>query len=89
MKRLLLLLLCSPLLGYAQETNYLVFESNTLTAIPSQTMRFEAAVAAHNKKYHASGPHGVRVYEIINGKNAGNTNGSWTGHWSDLDTARG
>lgn len=87
MKRLFLLLLCSPWLAFSQETNYLVFESNTLTAIPSQTMRFEAAVAAHNKKYHASGPHGVRVYEIINGKNAGKY--QWVmgpGHWSDLDT---
>jgi len=86
MKRLfLLLLIASPWLVSAQDA--LVFESNTLTAMPSQVLRFEAAVAAHNKKYHATGPHGVRVYEIINGKNSGKY--QWVmgpGHWSDLDT---
>ena len=86
MKRFFLfLLIASPWLGSAQDA--LVFESNTLTAMPSQVLRFEAAVAAHNKKYHASGPHGVRVYEIINGKNSGKY--QWVmgpGHWSDLDT---
>jgi hypothetical protein len=58
-----------------------------LTPVPSQILRFEAAVAAHNKKYHATGPHGVRVYEIISGKNSGRY--QWImgpGHWSDLDT---
>lgn len=74
-------------MGISQESNYLIFESTTLTPVPSQVLRFEAAVGAHNKKYHASGPHGVRVYEIANGKNSGKY--QWVmgpGHWSDLDT---
>jgi len=87
MKHLLFtLLLSGPWLLSAQD-NPLIFESNTLTPMPSQVMRFEAAVASHNKKYHASGPHGVRVYEVISGKNAGKY--QWVmgaGHWSDLDT---
>ena len=28
-------------------------------------------MAAHNKKFHADGPYGARVYTIANGKNAG------------------
>jgi hypothetical protein len=87
MKKLFLLfLLAVPFWSYAQEES-LIFESNTLTPMPSQVLRFEAAVAAHNKKYHAAGPHGVRVYEIISGKNAGRY--QWVmgpGHWGDLDT---
>jgi len=87
MKKLFLLLLVTlPFCIRAQE-DALIFESNTLTPEPSQIMKFEAAVAAHNKKYHASGPHGVRVYEIISGKNSGRY--QWVmgpGHWSDLDT---
>ncbi|HEX5111254.1 MAG TPA: hypothetical protein VFV79_00290 [Saprospiraceae bacterium] len=86
MKKLFLLLLVAvPCWLSAQDA--LIFESNTLTPMPSQVLRFEAAVAAHNKKYHATGPHGVRVYEIISGKNAGRY--QWVmgpGHWSDLDT---
>jgi hypothetical protein len=49
MKKLFLLfLLAVPFWSYAQEES-LIFESNTLTPMPSQVLRFEAAVAAHNK----------------------------------------
>ncbi len=87
MKRLFfILLLASPWLVSAQD-NPLIFESTVLTADPGKVLQFETAVAAHDKKYHASGPHGVRVYEVISGKNAGKY--EWVmgpGHWGDLDT---
>ena len=86
MKRILIvLLIAGPWLVSGQDA--LIFESNTLTPMPSQVLRFEAAVAAHNKKFHATGPHGVRVYEVLNGKNSGKY--QWVmgpGHWADLDT---
>lgn len=72
MKNLLFLMLFSPLLGFAQAADeYLIFELNYFTPAPGKSAAFESALGAHNKKFHASGPYGVRVYTILNGPNTG------------------
>ncbi len=53
----------------AQES--VVFENVMLTVNPEKITEFEAGIAAHNKKFHGDGAYGARVYNVINGKNAG------------------
>lgn len=50
---------------------YPVFENGVITPNPAKITEFEQGMAAHNKKYHAEGPYGARVYFISNGKNVG------------------
>ncbi|MGB5269512.1 MAG: hypothetical protein WBN52_03330, partial [Eudoraea sp.] len=72
MRKFLYLMLLFPFLVISQGAQeYMVMENVMLTAIPTKTAEFEAGLAAHNKKYHAEGAHGARVYWISNGKNAG------------------
>lgn len=72
MRKIIYLMLLIPFLVISQNTDeYMVMENVMLTAVPSKTAEFEAGLAAHNKKYHAEGIHGARVYWISNGKNAG------------------
>ncbi len=55
----------------AQTNEALVLENVMLTVNPEKIAEFEAGIAAHNKKFHAEGPYGARVYNVLNGKNAG------------------
>ena len=71
MKKLLYTLVLVPLMMVAQTNESLVIENVMLTVKPDKIAEFEAGIAAHNKKFHASGPYGARVYTILNGKNAG------------------
>lgn len=71
MKKLLSTLLLLPLMMVAQTNEALVIENVMLTVNPEKIMEFEAGIAAHNKKFHADGPYGARVYTVDNGKNAG------------------
>lgn len=72
MKKLIICLLCIPGLLLAQEnTGYPVIENVMLTVDPEDVSKFEAGMAAHNKKFHADDTYGARVYWISNGKNAG------------------
>ena len=71
MKKLLYTLVLVPLMMVAQTNESLVIENVMLTVKPDKITEFEAGIAAHNKKFHASGPYGARVYTILNGKNAG------------------
>ncbi|WP_273567351.1 hypothetical protein [Maribacter halichondriae] len=71
MKKLMCTLLLLPILAMAQTNDALVIENVMLTVNPEKIMEFEAGIAAHNKKFHAEGPYGARVYGIENGKNAG------------------
>tara|TARA_R110000765_G_scaffold106213_5_gene196564 strand:+ start:2233 stop:2994 length:762 start_codon:yes stop_codon:yes gene_type:complete len=71
MKKLLYTLVLVPLMMVAQTNESLVIENVMLTVKPDKIAEFEAGIAAHNKKFHASGPYGARVYSILNGKNAG------------------
>lgn len=72
MRKFIYLILLIPFFVISQSAEeYMVMENVMLTAIPAKTMEFEAGLAAHNKKYHAEGTHGARVYWISNGKNAG------------------
>ncbi|GAB2767918.1 hypothetical protein GCM10010465_11430 [Actinomadura fibrosa] len=50
---------------------YAVFENALLTPQPDKVQQFEQGLAAHNKKFHATEPYGVRVYYIANGPNVG------------------
>lgn len=71
MKKLFYTLLLVPLLMVSQTNEGLVLENVMLTAQPDKIAAFEAGLAAHNKKFHAEGPYGARVYSVQNGKNAG------------------
>ena len=71
MKKLMCILLLLPLLALAQTNEALVIENVMLTVNPEKIAEFEAGLAAHNKKFHTDGPYGARVYNILNGKNAG------------------
>ncbi|MFS4456690.1 hypothetical protein [Maribacter sp. 2304DJ31-5] len=69
MKKILYTLVLLPFLMIAQEE--LIIENVMLTVNPEKIVEFEAGIAAHNKKFHAEGPYGARVYNILNGQNAG------------------
>lgn len=72
MKRVLITLLLIPFLGLAQENQQEpIFMNVMLTPNPAKITEFEAGLAAHNKKYHATGANAVRVYWISSGQNSG------------------
>ncbi|MEM0518225.1 MULTISPECIES: hypothetical protein [Aequorivita] len=72
MRKLLFTIFLLPLLVMSQESaEYVVFENDLLTPNPTQISQFEKGIAAHNKKYHNDGAHGVRVYWISNGPRTG------------------
>ena len=72
MKKLLHTLLLFPFLVASQATTpYAVIENGMITAQPDKIAQFEAGMAAHNKKYHAEGLYGARVYGISSGPNVG------------------
>ena len=71
MRKLMCTLLLLPLMAMAQTNEALVIENVMLTVNPEKIMEFEAGIAAHNNQFHADGPYGARVYNILNGKNAG------------------
>ncbi|MGB5320516.1 hypothetical protein [Eudoraea sp.] len=72
MKKFILLLLLLPVICLSQESaEYMVMENAMITPHPQKVSEFEAGVAAHNKKYHAEGAFGSRIYWISSGKNAG------------------
>lgn len=86
MKRLLCTLLMMPLLLMAQTNESPIIENVMLSVNPEKVAEFEAGIAAHNKKFHADGPYGARVYSVMNGKNAGKymlIMGPFT--WSTID----
>lgn len=72
MKKVLITLLLLPFLMTAQETQQEpIFMNVIMTPHSAHITEFEAGVAAHNKKFHANGANGVRVYWISSGKNSG------------------
>lgn len=71
MKKLLYTLLLLPFLVVAQTNEALIIENVMLTVKSDKITEFEAGITAHNKKFHAEGPYGARVYNVLNGKNAG------------------
>ncbi len=87
MKKLLYLLLVCPFMAFSQAPSELVFEINTIKVSPAKVPQIESAMGAHNKKYHASGPNGVRVYTVQTGSGTGDY--KWVmgpGPWGALDT---
>jgi hypothetical protein len=72
MKKLMCLMVLVPFLAASQNAQEsLVIENVMFSPIAGKTAEFEAGIAAHNKKFHSDGPYGVRIYSIVNGKNAG------------------
>jgi hypothetical protein len=87
MKNLLYLFLLSPFMVFAQPGSELIFEIATHTVSRDNAAQVEHAMGEHNKKYHASGPNGVRVYTVQTGPGSGSY--KWImgpGPWSALDT---
>ena len=87
MKNLLYLLLFSPFVAFSQAGTELIFEIATHSVSRDNAAQVEHAMGAHNKKYHASGPNGVRVFIVQTGKDSGKY--KWVmgpGPWSSLDT---
>lgn len=72
MKSLLWSVLLVPFIMLGQtDAGYMIFENGMITPNPAKVTEFETGLAAHNKKYHAEGLHGARVYWISNGPNVG------------------
>lgn len=87
MKKLFYLLLLSPMVAFSQAGTELIFEIATHSVSRDNVAQVEHAMGAHNKKYHASGPNGVRVYTVQTGHDSGKY--KWVmgpGPWSALDT---
>lgn len=71
MRKLLFTMFLLPLMIVAQSNEDLIFENVMLTVNPEKIVEFETGIAAHNKKFHGDGPYGARVYNVLNGQNAG------------------
>ncbi|TDQ29390.1 hypothetical protein [Zeaxanthinibacter enoshimensis] len=88
MKNLIFLLFLLPLMAVSQgSTDYPVITNLQLTPLPGKIVQFEQGLAEHNKKFHADGGNGARVYWVSSGKNAGRymwVMGPTT--WSAMDT---
>lgn len=80
-------MLLIPILAVSQNNEgYAVVENSMITANPAKIKEFEAGIAKHNKKFHAIGAYGARVYYINNGINTGKY--IWSMGplpWSDFD----
>ena len=88
MKNLLIALLCFPILAFCQEdvqTN--LYETVNIRVKPGQEKAFEAAVKAHNMKYHPKdGNYHGRLFYNVNGPNGGTY--SWImgpTNWTAMD----
>ncbi|MDX1408980.1 MAG: hypothetical protein R3330_12620 [Saprospiraceae bacterium] len=69
---ILWLLLLVPLLASAQDApQYTLFENFYLTPKNGHAAKLEAAMKAHNKKWHGPGAYQAQVYSVMNGPNAG------------------
>lgn len=87
MKKLIYLFLLSPVIAFSQAGTELIFEIATHSVSRDNVAQVEHAMGAHNKKYHASGANGVRVYIVQSGHDSGKY--KWVmgpGPWSALDT---
>lgn len=61
-----------PLLAFSQDENVpTVFENFYFTVMNGHAAKLEAAMSAHNKKYHPEGLYQAQVYSVMNGPNAG------------------
>ncbi len=68
MKKLLILLFCMPVLAWSQAGDTpTLWEVINIKVNPGQEDAFEAAVKAHNAKFHDEGPHQAQLQYIING----------------------
>jgi len=92
MKKLLFILLCLPLIAFSQEENKAnLFEVVNITVKAGQEDAFEAAVKAHNMKFHPEGgQYRARLFYNMNGPDGGKY--SWImgpTSWTALDNRPG
>jgi hypothetical protein len=71
LRHLLLGIFCLPLIMMAQSEAYRMVELSYMKAKPGMYSKFEAAVKAHNEKYHKEGKYGSALYSIVTGNEAG------------------
>ena len=73
MKKLLLLLFCIPicLFGQGETPSANLYVVVNMTVDNANADAFEAAVKAHNEKFHAAAPYAAELYYNINGPNGG------------------
>jgi len=67
--------------------SYQMYHNVLITPKKGKVADFSTAYAAHNKKYHAEGPHRVQAFTVNTGINMGkivNSTGPLT--WADVDT---
>ena len=64
-------LLLLPALTYAQDAPPTLFENFYFSVKAGHGADLEAAMAAHNQKYHGPGAYRTQVYSVMNGPNAG------------------
>ncbi|MDX1478680.1 MAG: hypothetical protein R3301_13300 [Saprospiraceae bacterium] len=91
MRKVCFALLLIPFLINAQDdAPTLVFQNVVLTPKVDKIAEFESALAAHNKRFHATDAHGCRVYNINSGPDIGKY--IWTlgpTQWAALDSRPG
>lgn len=71
MKKLLVVLLFLPILGYTQDKSPNMYEVMTMEVKRGMEDKFEAAVKAHNEKYHKDGLYKARLAYNISGPSGG------------------
>ena len=72
---LLVVAMLLPIFSFSQDekatTSYTMFESMYMKPKIGARKALSEKLGAHNKRFHASGPHGTRMYHVRNGKHTG------------------
>lgn len=69
---LMMAILLSSILSFAQEeSSYVMYENTRMTVKPDKYKDFVEAMAHHNKTYHADGPHHANIWRVVVGEDAG------------------
>lgn len=70
-KLLITLLLVIPIMIQAQDDSYTMYETVTLSPDGKDPAKLQAAMKAHNTKFHNNGAHAAAVWIVSSGPNAG------------------
>ena len=71
MKKLLIFIFCIPIFMNAQSDSPTLWEVINIQVKSGMEKDFEAAVKAHNERFHPEGPHQAQLFSNINGPYAG------------------
>jgi hypothetical protein len=66
----MIVFLLAGVINYAQDS-YIMYETMYIKPKFDKIKEFNAALAAHNKKFHAEGPHAAAIQRVANGSRAG------------------